>query len=164
MQPDFLHTMLRACREREIHTAVDTSGYVGPETLSSISDDVDLFLYDLKLMDDGRHQEFTGHSNTQILDNLRMLSHLGKAVVVRYTLIPGVNDQGREVRELGTFLSSLDNVRRLDILPYHRAGIEKYRRLYRDRKPFETQPPSPEEVRSVAAGLARFGLEVQVGG
>jgi pyruvate formate lyase activating enzyme len=164
MQPDFLHSVLRACRERGIHTVVDTSGYADPDTVSRISDDVDLFLWDLKLMDDGRHQEFTGKSNTLILDNLRMLSRLGKGVVVRYTLIPGVNDDKQEVSGIGSFVSSLDNVLRLDILPYHRAGIEKSRRLYRNSKPFERQPPSLEVVRSVAARLARLGLEIQVGG
>jgi pyruvate formate lyase activating enzyme len=164
MQPESLRDILRACREREIHTAVDTNGYADSETLLRISDDVDLFLYDLKIMDSEKHERYTGVSNSMILENLRMLSERGRRAVVRFSLIPGINDDAGNIRDLGSFTSSLGTVESLHILPYHRAGVEKARRLATQGKPFVSEPPSLESLRSVEDQLRGFGLEVTIGG
>jgi pyruvate formate lyase activating enzyme len=164
VQPDFVAGVLRECRARGIHTVVDTNGYVEPEVLTRIGGAVDLFLWDLKMIDDDLHKRYTGVSNSLILDNLRMLSRSGNQVVLRFSLVPGVNDDGRNIDELGEFVSSLEGIERLDVLPYHRAGLEKARRLDPGVEPFARRPLSAGAVAAVRDRLANLGLKIQVGG
>jgi pyruvate formate lyase activating enzyme len=163
MQPDFLDEMLRRCQAVRIHTAVDTCGLADSEALLRISPNTDLFLFDLKLIDEGRHREVTGASNQQILENLRMLAALRGNIRIRFPLIPGITDYPENVRALGRLASSL-GLTRVDVLPYHRAGIAKYVRLDSEYKLPDTQPPSSAEVADVVAMLEEHGLRVQVGG
>lgn len=164
LQHDFLLALLQACREKEIHTAVDTCGHSPWETLDSIREYVDLFLYDLKVMDDGKHRKFTGASNNLALNNLQALSKEGHSVVIRVPLIPGINDDDENIRETGAFAAGLGSLQRVDLLPYHPTAIEKYTRL--DRRYELPQIPSPtdRQMTSVAQTLRRFGLQVQIRG
>lgn len=165
MQPVFLRSLLEACEEREIHTAVDTCGYVDSKILLDIGDLADLFLYDLKVIDDKKHIEFTGVPNKLILENVKKLSEIGHRVIVRFPLIPSVNDEKTGILELGTFVSSLRNVKELHILPYHKAGVEKAKRLKKQQEPlFVSHPPSAERLSEIVEMLTDFGLKIQVGG
>ena len=164
MQQKFLLELLRACKEKGIHTTVDTSGYANWAVLDSMRPYVDLFLYDLKALDDKVHRQFTGVSNQLILANLSRLSELGHPVILRMPLIPGVNDSDESIQAVGRFAASLPNLVRLDILPYHQAGIEKYRRLDKVYGLAEIAPPSGEKVEIIAGVLRGFHLNIQVGG
>jgi pyruvate formate lyase activating enzyme len=165
LQPDFAVTLLNACKERGIHTAVDTCGYVDWEILSGISKYADLFLYDLKLIDDQKHQKYTGVSNQTILENLKKLSGNGQPLIVRFPLVPGINDDDGDIQKMGEFVSSLDKVKKLSILPYHKGGSEKLNRLLVSAtSTFKGQSPSPERVCEITRKLEGFGLEVQIGG
>ena len=165
LQPDFSASLLRACKEIGIHTAVDTCGHADSDIVSQISKHVDLFLYDLKLINDEKHAKFTGVSNKLILENLKRLSDNGQKIIVRFPLVPGVNDDEKDVLELGGFVSSLKDVKELSILPYHKAGVEKSKRL---KKPtdlfFVNHSPSAETLREVEQKLRGFGLRIQIGG
>lgn len=165
MQPYFLHSLLKACKELRIHTSVDTSGYANSDVLLKISKHVDLFLYDLKVINDEKHVKFTGVSNKLILENLKKLSNNRRKIIVRFALIPSVNDDEKDILELGAFVYSLKNVKELSILPYHKAGVEKFKRL---RKPknslFISCPPSDETLSEIERKLKNFELEIQVGG
>jgi pyruvate formate lyase activating enzyme len=163
-QPDFLHSLLRACREKEIHTALDTCGFAPWEVLDGVRESVDLFLYDLKVMDDARHRTLTGASNARILENLRALSQAGHEIVLRVPIIPGVNDDDRNVRQTGAFAAALPALRRVDLLPYHHAGTEKYSRLHRAYALPETRPPSDGRMQKIARALRELGLQVKTGG
>lgn len=165
LQPDFSADFLKACKEIGIHTAVDTCGHASSQVLSRISKHADLFLYDLKVIDDDKHTKFTGVSNKLILNNLKELSNGGKKTVVRFPLLPGVNNDEKDILELGEFVSSLENVKELSILPYHKAGVEKSKRLNRPTDSFfVNQAPSAETLREIQERLKGFGLEVQIGG
>ena len=165
MQPVFLRSLLKACEEREIHTAVDTCGYVDPKVLLDIGELADLFLYDLKVIDDKKHFEFTGVSNKLILENVKRLSDTGHTVIVRFPLISNVNDDETDILELGTFVSSLKNVKELHILPYHKAGVEKAKRLKKQQEPlFVSHPPSAERLSEIVEMLRDSRLKIQVGG
>ena len=164
MQPRFLTGILKAWREAGIHTALDTNGYVKPDTLVQIIDDVDLFLWDLKMMDDERHKHFTGVSNEVILRNLKAVSQLGKLSIVRFSLIPGVNDDDANLMELGRFVASLGGGAEIDILPYHTAWVHKAKRLSRTREPFAGRPPSAVMVERARDRLKGCGVKVQIGG
>lgn len=163
-QLDFLLALLRACKEKEIHTAVDTCGFALWEILDSIREYVDLFLYDLKLMDDARHRKFTGVSNELILKNLRMLSERGHDIFLRVPVIPGINDDDENIRQTAAFAAALPHLNRVDILPYHHAAVEKYNRLNRVYELPETRPPSDERMAEIAQILEEFDLHVKIGG
>ncbi len=164
MQPEFLRVLLQECKRRGIHTTVDTSGYAPQNALKEISEWTDLFLYDLKAINDRLHREHTGVSNELILANLRSLSSSGKNVIVRVPLIAGVNDTPEAITDLERFISMLGGVREVHILPYHGTGAEKYGKLGLERKRPGAVPPSQEQIDGVAAALGRAGFAVAVGG
>jgi len=165
MQPDFLHSLLKACKRLGIHTAVDTCGYADSDIFSRISKHVDLLLYDLKIINDEKHMRFTGVSNKLILENLKRLSSNGRKITVRFPLIPGINDNEEDILELGTFVSSLGNVKELSILPYHKGGFEKVKRLKKPQDSlFVSHPPSVERLSETEKELGGFGLKIQIGG
>ena len=164
MQPIFLQTILKLCKERNVHTAVETCGFVDSRILLATSPYVDLFLYDLKVMDDTKHRKFTGVSNNVILENLRTLSHSHDHIAIRFPVIPGVNDDSSNVSRIGEFVSQLGNVEEVDVLPYHKLGIEKYKRLAIKYRMTEIQCPPKEEVAKIAESLRGYGLKVKIGG
>ena len=163
MQSEFLIAMLTQCRARRIHTVVDTCGLAPEATFRAIAGLADLFLFDLKAMDDRLHREVTGASNARILANLSMLGELGRNVRVRFPLIPGINDDEGHVLALGRFVR-LVGVTHVDVLPYHRAGIAKYVRFGVEYRLPDAVPPPPERVDEVVAALRACGLQVQIGG
>jgi pyruvate formate lyase activating enzyme len=164
LQPNFLLSLLRACKEQEIHTVVDTCGFASWKTLDSIREYVDLFLYDLKLLDGMRHQEFTGMSNRLILTNLQMLSKRGHNIVLRMPIIPGINDDEKNIRQTGSFAAASLGLDRVDILPYHHTAVDKYSRLKKNYELPEIRPPSDDRLVEIAQVLEGFGLQVRIGG
>ncbi|EHQ90827.1 glycyl-radical enzyme activator family protein [Desulfosporosinus youngiae DSM 17734] len=164
MQPDFLLEVLKQCRKKEIHTAVETCGFVKLDTLKTISEFVDLFLYDLKLMDSKKHQDVTGVPNELILTNLRWLAENHPHVIVRLAIIPGINDDEENLQRLGEFTAELKGVTELHCLPYHRAGADKYRRLGLEYCLPDIQPPDDERMKEIAGELEQFGFKVKIGG
>ncbi|MFQ5795174.1 MAG: glycyl-radical enzyme activating protein [Candidatus Bipolaricaulia bacterium] len=164
VQRDFLLALLQTCKEKEIHTAVDTCGFATWKTLDSIREYVDLFLYDLKLMDEVKHRKFTGVSNELILHNLRALATRGHNIVLRVPIIPGINDDDENVRQIGAFATALPRLDRVDLLPYHHTAVDKYHRLNKTYKLADTHPPSDERMAEIAAILQGLGLPVKKGG
>ncbi len=164
LQPAFLLALLRACKASEIHTALDTSGFARWDVLDLVRPFVDLFLYDLKLMDSGRHRKFTGVFNTRILDNLQRLAKLGHNIIVRVPLIPGVNDDLENLRLTAAFTAGLGGLGRVDVLPYHYAAMSKYERLHRTYRLPGLHTPSEERMQEISQVFEGFGLQVNSGG
>jgi len=163
LQPDFVENLLAACRARRIHTVLDTCGYAESHVVDRIRKNVDLFLFDLKLMDPAKHQQFTGVGNDRILANLTLLAESGSAVIVRIPLIPGVNDDEDNLSAVSRFLSPL-KLRDIDLLPYHRIASGKYSRLGLTYRLESLAPPTAEHVEGIAARLRRDGFQVRIGG
>ena len=163
LQPEFLLELLKACRASEIHTALDTCGYAPWSALDRIRPYVNLFLYDIKTIDESQHRAQTGVSNRLILENLRALSELGHSIVLRMPVIPGINDGADAIRAIGALAAQLPSVERVELLPYHRIGVEKYGRIARPYSLPETRPPSQEQIAAVSRILQQdFGLFVSV--
>ena len=161
-QPDFLAGLLSACRQKGLHTVVDTSGCAPWATFERILPDTCLFLYDLKHLDDDVHQRWTGVSNVQILDNLAHLAETGAAIEVRMPVVPGMNDSDEHLDRLGRRVAGL-GLKRLHLLPYHRTAIGKYERFgYQYRLP-ETAEPTAERLAEIVARLEKLGLTVTIG-
>jgi pyruvate formate lyase activating enzyme len=129
MQPRFLAALARGCRELGIHTALDTCGHAPTALFDEIRADVDVFLYDLKLIDSGLHRKYTGVDNELILENLNRLDEWGEEVIIRFPVIPGITDTPENLRQMGAHLKTLRNRPRIDLLPYHRMARGKYERL-----------------------------------
>ena len=163
MQADFLESLLEECRKRGIHTAVDTCGYAPKKDFAKIMSKVDVFLFDIKVMDERVHKKFTGVSNKLILENFTQLADDGCNILVRFPVIPSINDDERNVNKTGEFLRK-NGIENIHLLPYHRAGIAKYRSLGRRYKLNSVRSPSEEELRRIKRKLDTFGLKVKVGG
>lgn len=161
LQKDFTLAILTACRRLDLHTTLDTSGFASAQTIREVAPFVDLFLYDLKLMDDGKHRSYTGVSNQPILANLRELSTLRANLLVRIPLIPGVNDLPEEIQSMGAFLSSLPVPPPVELLAYHNIAEAKYSGLDMEYDLSALQPPSFEQMQGIANGLREFGLNVK---
>jgi pyruvate formate lyase activating enzyme len=162
LQAGFLFELLRSCRETAIPTALDTCGYAPWAVLDGIRGYVDLFLYDLKTTDDAQHQALTGVSNHLILQNLHALSLHGHAIVLRVPLIPGINDGDDDIRRTGALAAGLPSPVRVELLPYHRIGVEKYGRISRPYGLPDVLPPAPERLTEVTCILREeFGLRVE---
>ena len=128
MQPDFLTEMLKICKKDGIHTAVDTSLFASWETVKTVSKHTDLFLIDLKPMDDTEHRKHTGVSNQRIQENLKKLSITNKNILVRIPMIPGITTIPQNIFEIITFLKSLQ-ITNIELLPFHNRANEKYKRI-----------------------------------
>jgi pyruvate formate lyase activating enzyme len=163
MQPDFLVALLDGCRSLRIHTTVDTCGVAAPRILDRVAQRADLFLFDLKHLDDARHRQVTGSSNVQILDNLQALAARKASVIVRFPLIPDINDDPGHIGRLGRFVRAI-GLSRIDVLPYHRAGTGKYQAIGRDYALAGSEPPSADARARAVQILTDCGLEAAVGG
>ena len=163
-QSEFLLSLAHECKRKVIHTALDTSGYGSTETFNSIINSVDLFLYDLKFMNDEDHIKHTGVSNKQILKNLTVLSKKRKKTVIRFAVVPGITDAEENIKQIAEFVSSLRTIRDIDLLPYHRSAMEKYRRMNQPDRITEIQPPSDESMEETKKVFESFKLRVIIGG
>jgi len=164
MQPEFLDRLLTACKARGFHTALDTTCHAPWEVIEKISDRVDLYLCDLKHMDPAAHERLTGASNELILENMRRLADSGSEIVIRIPVIPGLNDDPANIGAMGEFISSLDNVTKIDLLPYNEGGREKLARLAGGYEPLDVEPPRAGQIQAVANTLTQLGFTVKPGG
>jgi pyruvate formate lyase activating enzyme len=164
-QPDVLRELLLGCSERELPVVLDTCGHVEPVIFQELAPLASQLLFDLKLMDEERHEHYTGVHNRWILENLRWAGRQTRPVLtVRVPLIPGVNDDEENLRSTGRFIAGLPEVPRVDLLPYHRLGVDKYGRMGRRYNLGDVAPP-PEETVLFAVGLLESaGLSVSVRG
>lgn len=127
LQASFCANLLKALKEKGIHTAVDTCGFVPREQLDKVIPYTDIFLYDMKAYDEDVHIRCTGHSNKQILENLIYLDSLGKNIEIRIPYVPDFNDN--QIEKIAHFLAPLKNISKIRILPYHNYAGSKYKAL-----------------------------------
>jgi pyruvate formate lyase activating enzyme len=159
-QRDFTLGLLQACKAGEIDTALDTCGFAAWDTFERVRGCTDLFLYDLKLIDEARHREFTGVSNTMILNNLKELSKRNHPILLRMPVIPGINDDEENVHQTGEFVASLPRPHSLELLPYHQSALSKYAGLGQKISQPDSRPPSREHLGQIAAILRTYGVQV----
>ena len=165
LQPKFLIEVMMQCREQEIHIALDTTGYASWKTMEKVMDWPDLFLFDLKHLDDEVHKKYTGVSNRLILENLKLIYDAGKEIVIRFPVIPGVNDDKAHIEALRNYLKKeLPHIRRLDLLPYHNIARHKYEAFSIPDKMRSVQEPQKEDLEKLKAAFKKGGLEVSIGG
>lgn len=132
-QMDFVTELFRRAREKDIHTALDTSGIYfnkdNTEKVDELLKYTSLVLLDIKHIDDEEHKKLTGHSNKKILEFARYLSDKRIPMWVRHVVVPGITFNEKYLTQLGEFLATLKNIKALDVLPYHDMAIPKYENL-----------------------------------
>ena len=163
MQPDFLFELLDTCRQRDIHTVLDTSGFAPADIFRIALEKVDAVFFDLKFMDAGDHKKFTGVSNERILANFQTAARSGKARV-RFPVIPGITDHRENIGRLAKMAASSGKIKRFDLLPYHRTAAAKYRRLGLKNRMNDSAPPTSEQMEMVKEQITRQGFTAHVGG
>lgn len=165
LQAEFAAGLLSAFKDAGIHTAMDTCGHVRQEDLEKVIPHVDLFLFDLKLMDEKEHFEFTGVSNKLIHDNLLFLVRSGKQAIIRFPVIPGITDSPKNIDLLKEFLMRLQpGVSRIHLLPYHTGADAKYSRLQVENKLKHIKSLQREDLEPLKKELEELGFDVFIGG
>lgn len=165
MQPEAVVSLLTACRQRGINTAMETSGYARPETILSAAAFTDLFLFDIKHMNPERHTELTGVHNALILENIRLLLDNRYNVKIRLPLLKGINDDDAELKAIAEFLlpyKGCKNFKGIDILPYHKFGVGKYAQLGQSYTLIEEYSLTEDETTHIAVFLKKYDLPVSV--
>lgn len=160
MQPLFSQKLLRMCKKENIHTAVETCGYVNWSNFNKILPFTDLIFYDIKHIDPLKHKKFTGETNELILENLKKMVKEEIDIVIRIPLIPGYNDAEEDITSMAEFLRGLKYIKRIELLSYHKLGEAKYDRIGREYG-LTINPPSENQINKTKELLEDYGFKVK---
>lgn len=161
---DFIEQLLDILKLENIHTAIDTTGYVSNVLLSRLASKVNLFLFDLKHMNNDLHKKYTGVSNTIILKNLKYLHENNTRMIVRYPFIPGINDGSNIDAMKNYLLNKCPDYKEIHILPYHNIASHKYRQFGIENKMAVYPEPVKEQISEVRSIFEEAGFSVKIGG
>lgn len=152
LQIDFVTELFTLAKKEGINTALDTSGNPFKsegeffEKFKKLCEVTDLFILDIKHIEDEEHRKLTGHTNKNILEMAQYLSDIGKEMWIRHVLVPDITDEQSSLEALSNFIHSLKTVSKVEVLPYHRMGVPEYERLGIDYPLKEVRTPTKEEV------------------
>jgi pyruvate formate lyase activating enzyme len=159
MQDRFAVKLLAAARAMGIHTALDTNGYLGSRLSDAELENIDLVLLDIKSWDAELHRRLTGMDVAPVLEFARRLAVLKKPIWVRFVLVPEWTDDGENVKQIAQFAASLENVQRVDVLPFHQMGRFKWKELKLNYSLDHIHPPTNRTVDQVCAQFREVGLK-----
>jgi pyruvate formate lyase activating enzyme len=162
-QHEFVIELFRKCKEEGIGTCLDTCGYAPGEVLKDVLQYTDNVLFDLKHMNIDRHREFTGVENDRIKENAGIVSESEADLLFRIPLIDGVNSDEYNIRETAEFIKSLGEGNRVELLPYHKLGIGKYKMLGRDYPGKNFKTPDEEKIDRWKYIFVNHGIQCDVG-
>ena len=160
VQPAFAHALLRGAKALGLHTALDTSGFLGAHASDALLADVDLVLLDIKAFAPDTYRRLTGVALQPTLDFARRLASLGRPIWVRYVLVPGLTDTPAEIEDLAAFAAGLGTVERVEVLPFHKMGEWKWEQLGMSYQLKDTPPPTAELEQRTRAAFEDRGLTV----
>jgi pyruvate formate lyase activating enzyme len=166
LQSEFLLKALQACKGKGFHTAVDTSGYSPIGNFEMIVPFTNLFLFDIKNLNNKKHIESTGVSNLKILDAFKFLTGNAEEVWIRIPVIPGYNDDPDHLDKLKKFIirTKTESLKKICLLPFHRTGSSKYKRFNFPYKMDDVQVPSKERMQELKDFFSDVGIKVKIGG
>lgn len=160
LQPEFLKELFKRAKKDGVHTCLDTSGFVNIETIDPVLDYTDLVLLDLKHMDNNKAKDLTGVGIEKTLELAKHLSDRNIPVWIRHVLVPGYTDDRENLESLGKFVSTLNNVDRVELLPYHTLGVHKWENMGFDYELKNVPDATKEDVAKAAEVLAEYGVKV----
>lgn len=162
LQPEFLKRLLLEAKANEIHTAIDTSGFVDIDVIDPILDYTDLVLLDIKHIDRDSFKELTGVYNDKTLNLAKHLDKRNIPTWIRYVLVPGITDNEKDIENLAKFISTLNNVENIEILPYHTMGEFKWQQMGYDY-PLQGIPgAAKEDIEKATNIFNKYGLSVKI--
>ena len=164
MQINFLQSMLIECKKNDIHTVLDTCGYSNTNEIDKICDYVDLFLYDLKFIDENKHIKYTGKSNLIILKNLKYLTNKDKKIQIRIPLIPNITDNYDNLNSIKEYVENLENISEICILPYNKLAESKKNKLYSNIKIQKHKTQSNEKLNDIKQIFQSNKYKIKIGG
>jgi len=165
MQFEFLKEMLTLCKSHGIHTALDTSGFGSKNQFEELIPLVDIFLFDIKLLENEKHKEFTGASNKKILENLELIAAKSSTINFRIPVIPNITDSIENIERLKKFLDNMPrNKCTVNLLPYHTIANHKYMRLNFENKMADTPSLNKSELEYLKCEIEMLGYKVKIGG
>ncbi|MGR3807632.1 pyruvate formate lyase 1-activating protein [Pasteurella testudinis] len=158
LQAEFVRDWFRACKEQGIHTCLDTNGFVRryDNVIDELLDVTDLVLLDLKQLDDTIHHNLIGVPNKRTLEFARYLQKRNQRTWIRYVVVPGYTDDDHSVTLLGEFIKDMQNIEKIELLPYHRLGQHKWEAMGEKYELEDVLPPSKEKMDHIQAILARY--------
>ncbi|MDY0066374.1 MAG: glycyl-radical enzyme activating protein [Steroidobacteraceae bacterium] len=162
MQAPFVAALFERCQEAGLHTTLDTTGHGSAKSLAAVLRHTNLVLFDLKVMNDALHRRTTGITNRQILRNARLVSDSSAQMIIRVPLIPGVSDADENIAAIARFVKELRPGIVVNVLPYHRFGMNKYRMLDQPYPMDDAQPPTHERVAQIVAMFESAGLACEI--
>ena len=163
-QFEFVHELLKKCKERFLNTALETCGHVSWDHLKEISEYLDLMYYDIKHIDPEIHKELTGLSNDLIIDNARKTLSGGVKceVIVRTEIIPGINDSEEHIEAIARFVANSGG-KKMELLPYHALGSSKYSQLGMKYVLGKIDPPTEEQMKKLRGIVESVGIKEMTG-
>lgn len=159
MQPEFLAAALEAFAKESVHTAVDTSGYAPWPVLENILKHTDLFLYDLKLIDEAKSMKYTGVSSRPIMENLKKLTERKALVLVRMPVIPSITDDRANIDSIARLLREC-HIGEIELIVYHNLGAAKYHRLDLDYRAGRLEAPCENDLSRVRSLFEARGIKI----
>lgn len=162
MQAEFVTEIAKKCKESGIHTALDTSGYTSIKLLNKVLPYIDLFLFDIKSLDNNIHKKYTNASNEEILAILEYLKSKDKPIIIRYPLIPEINNTEEQIRKLKEFVKG--EFSEIHLLPYHKIANHKYKQLGMENKLPDLVSLSKEYLKRIKQEFEEIDLQVKIGG
>ncbi|NLE98104.1 MAG: pyruvate formate lyase-activating protein [Propionibacterium sp.] len=158
MQPAYAATLLRGAKEMGIHTAIDTSGFLGAQCTDEMLDDVDLVLLDVKSGDELTYRRVTGRGLQPTIDFGDRLAAKGVETWVRFVLVPGLTDDPANIAQVADIVARWRNVARVEVLPFHQMGADKWASLGMEYQLADVEPPSNDDVDAARAIFRARGL------
>lgn len=162
LQADFVAALFQRCQQSGIPTALDTSGYAPLSALKQVLEHADLVLFDLKCMDNYESMAAVGQSNKLILENAEYVMKSDVPVIIRIPLIPGITEKTENLRSIAEFVKRVNPDTPINVLPYHRLGVSKYRMMDMDYKIRELEPLSQERITEVVEIFKSLGLQCEI--
>ena len=163
-QPDFAAAILRACKEKGINTALESTACAGYDRIQKLLPYLDLYLMDIKHINSQKHKEYTTQPNELILENAKRLAVDAKKLIIRVPVIPTFNDTEQEIGDIARFTKSLGSVEELHLLPYHRLGEDKYKGLGRTYEMQGIDLIPEEHIQKLKRVVEETGLICRIGG
>lgn len=162
LQPEFVRDFFQAAQAKGIHTCLDTNGYIRKHTpvIDEVLDATDLVMLDLKQLNDEVHEDLVGVSNRRTLDFANYLHKIGQKTWIRYVVVPGYTDDDDSAHRLGQFIKGMDNIEKVELLPYHQLGEHKWEALGYEYELKDVGTPSKEMMDNVKNIIASYGHNV----
>lgn len=163
LQMEFVRDWFRACKAEGINTCLDTNGFVRNynEVVDEMLEVTDLVLLDLKQLNDDIHKNLIGVSNKRTLEFAKYLHKKNKRTWIRYVVVPGYTDDDDSVHRLGKFIEGMDNIEKVELLPYHRLGEHKWKTLGEEYELSDVLPPPKEKLEHIQKILTGYGHTVK---